>query len=291
MQPQIKPKKNLILITNTNCNQSCEYCYYNIGVEKRTNHRINPSELQLFIDTHVNSVSITGGEPLLNPKLFEYLKIVRPLCNKIKLSTNGSLLSVDLLHKLKSAGVSKFYISLDDLRGNIHNKMRSDSRQKILETLKILSRSDAEVTICSVINKQNIHEIFSLEQYCNQNSYNFWPQPLFLPEDNPNYIDLSLKNLSKKDWEPLFARCKSSQRYPKSTIFINKYQELILNKNVVDCPFASDSLVVNADGEIRECFHGPAIGFIQNQTLSQVLANKNKKQRRCLSELCLQYYL
>jgi GTP 3',8-cyclase len=55
----------------------------------------------------------TYNEPLLDPRLFEFIRLARSLCpdSNINICTNGFGLTQNMVHELVSAGVSSFHIS------------------------------------------------------------------------------------------------------------------------------------------------------------------------------------
>ncbi len=88
----------------------------------------------------LEKVRITGGEPLLRPKLHELIKKLSKLNLDIALTTNGSLLRKHA-KDLAAAGLNRVTISLDALSQEIHTKM-TDSQTSI-ET--ILDGIDAAI--------------------------------------------------------------------------------------------------------------------------------------------------
>ena len=79
---------NQLFVRFSSCNLKCKYC----DTDFKTNSReYSVSELQDIINTskNIHSVSLTGGEPLLN---IDFLKELLPKVNKrIYLETNGTL--------------------------------------------------------------------------------------------------------------------------------------------------------------------------------------------------------
>lgn len=74
----------------------------------------------------------TGGEPLLEPKLFELLKLFQSELTMI--TTNASLLSHKMIRNLKTASLNQLNISFCSTDQNIYYKVTRQSRYRI-ETL------------------------------------------------------------------------------------------------------------------------------------------------------------
>jgi cyclic pyranopterin phosphate synthase len=92
------------------------------------NHQFLPSEKILsydeietiarqFVALGVKKIRLTGGEPLVRPKLPELVKRLAQLpgLEDISLTTNGSLLTRENTQQLKDAGLHRITISLDAL--------------------------------------------------------------------------------------------------------------------------------------------------------------------------------
>ncbi len=286
--------KKILLIINTSCNQSCKYCYYNIGIDKKIPGFLDVKMLEKFLDTNVESVSITGGEPLINPRLFEYIEIAKKKTDKIKLSTNGKNLTLAMINKLIKSGVSKFYISLDDCSGFLQDIYRSGSAKSTLGAIESLRDKNVSVTVSTVITKKNIDEIFLLQQFCQARGFGFWPQPIFLPTNHKDYAILSLINISRDKWDKIIKNIPEDLSQTKAALFLKRFYYTFLQKKDLSaiCPFDQSSLVINVNGDIKKCFHGLKIENISNITLSQMKNHENiNEEKDCFSEICFQYLL
>lgn len=80
-----------VKITNR-CNSNCAFCIERGGYSPE--NQKGPVELALATvnQAECQNVLILGGEPLMYPRLIEYLKLIRPYKGHIYLTTNGTLL-------------------------------------------------------------------------------------------------------------------------------------------------------------------------------------------------------
>jgi cyclic pyranopterin phosphate synthase len=108
-----------LLITGV-CNAHCPHCH-NEGVNE--NAKFIPLPLVEKIVTlakrsgqPVTDATISGGEPLLHPKVVEIASLLAQVASRITLSTNASRLTPERAQALVKAGVSKFRIDLDPFR-------------------------------------------------------------------------------------------------------------------------------------------------------------------------------
>lgn len=138
------------------CNFACKYC-------NKLKSTIDFDEVVSFIEHYAYSlrhVQITGGEPVLYPRLSELCKIVKQNGIKLGLSTNGS---ADL-YFYKSLNVDMFSISLDDSDAKILTSRGYVNPQKIIDNIKDLSET-TYVNIGLVIDSTNVDRITEIIDY------------------------------------------------------------------------------------------------------------------------------
>jgi len=97
------------------CNLYCQGCYSrNEKNSDKTLAQIR-SDLDVFAkNRRVDSVSITGGDPLVHPEIVEIVRIIRAEYGlKPVINTNGLALTDELIRDLKKAGVFGFTLHVD----------------------------------------------------------------------------------------------------------------------------------------------------------------------------------
>lgn len=103
-----------VKITNI-CNSSCAFCIERGGYSPE--NQKGPVELALDTVSQADfpTVLILGGEPLMYPRLLQYLELIRPYKQKIYLTTNGTLLDN------KYVNLEKLGKYLDGINISIHH--------------------------------------------------------------------------------------------------------------------------------------------------------------------------
>lgn len=103
-----------VKITNI-CNSSCAFCIERGGYSPK--NQKGPVELALDTVSQADfpTVLILGGEPLMYPRLLQYLELIRPYKQKIYLTTNGTLLDN------KYVNLEKLGKYLDGINISIHH--------------------------------------------------------------------------------------------------------------------------------------------------------------------------
>lgn len=103
------------------CNLRCRYCMPEGGVESIGHDEVLRFDeilkiVKIAADLGIETVKITGGEPLVRKEIASLIGDIKALdgINKVTLTTNGSLLEGNL-RELVSAGLDGVNISLDTL--------------------------------------------------------------------------------------------------------------------------------------------------------------------------------
>jgi pyruvate formate lyase activating enzyme len=96
------------------CNFRCPYCYNAILVfDQETGTNLSENEVLAFLKERqglLDGVCVTGGEPLQNPQIIDFLKKVKALGFKVKIDTNGSY--PEILKNVMDLGLAD-YIAMD----------------------------------------------------------------------------------------------------------------------------------------------------------------------------------
>lgn len=95
------------------CNLRCPFCHNASLVTADTPPELPPEEIFAFLEKRrglLDGVCVTGGEPLLQPGLADFLHRVKEMGYLVKLDTNGTL--PDRLEALLAAGLVD-YVAMD----------------------------------------------------------------------------------------------------------------------------------------------------------------------------------
>ncbi len=168
-------EKLRLAITNQ-CNFSCFYCH-----NEGQGHNCKPEFLSLdyikdlvaFImenNISLNKINITGGEPLLHPNLFEIVEELAKTGAKLRINTNGSLLTEKKIDDLVEKGVTSFKIGVDTFfenqsKFNIHKLV-----QNIDELKHIISYAGKRVGVVlnCVVTKKNHEQVPEIIELCKE---------------------------------------------------------------------------------------------------------------------------
>ncbi len=94
------------------CNLACPFCH-NEGAATKGKLEIAFAERAICIahELGFRRIQFTGGEPLLHPRVADFVKIARAVMPDVGITTNGTYLAPKLA-SLISAGLSRIHVSL-----------------------------------------------------------------------------------------------------------------------------------------------------------------------------------
>jgi MoaA/NifB/PqqE/SkfB family radical SAM enzyme len=120
----------------TFCQLSCPGCYRGLDKKGIKRAHANLNELKKQVDymqdkRNVQTISLSGGEPLIYPKLEELVSYIASKNLRIKIYTNGIGLTKEKIVRLRDLGVTEFVIHIDK------NQNRADyNSEKTLNNLR-----------------------------------------------------------------------------------------------------------------------------------------------------------
>ena len=144
-------------ITN-NCNYKCPHCraYQEYYKEDENMESIIINEI---IDSKVMLVNISGGEPLLNPRIFDIAKRLNEENIYLMLSTNGYFYS-KYRKNIVESGIKYVQISLDGPK-ELHDKFRGihGAYEKAVEALKMAKEDGLRTQMNVTITSSNVENL------------------------------------------------------------------------------------------------------------------------------------
>lgn len=144
---------------NRICNLNCNHCFTTRFTKK---HRsLTPADLKMFSnEAHELGLCqfvISGGEPLILRDLQEVISSLQPDKFHLAMSTNGFFLTKDMAKKLKSWGLDKVKISIDDFNAAEHDRNRNydGAYQKAMAALFNAREAGLGVAMQTLITHHN----------------------------------------------------------------------------------------------------------------------------------------
>ncbi len=160
------------------CNFRCESCcvWKGDGGQKELSLEEVKEAASQLKKIGVQSVVLTGGEPLLREDIASIIGIFKSKNFIVRLQTNGFLLTESLLGKMLSQGLDDIYISFDSLKPASFSQINGVVQPRVFEEVcnnikacaRIVKEYRTGMFLLTVVRPSNIGEIESLYSFAKE---------------------------------------------------------------------------------------------------------------------------
>lgn len=260
---------------SSRCNENCVHCY--IPKSKKCSimtDEMFDSVLEQCRVMKVLNLTISGGEPMLNPSLNDFLSKCRQYNFSVNLLSNLTLLTDDLLDTIEHSPLLSVQTSLYAMDADVHDSITHQigSFQKTLQAIKKLHAKNIPLQINCPIMKQN--KLYYREVLQFAKSLNI--------EADSDYslfgcYDCSQSNLSCR---LSIAEVKSIINEDLSDAQNRAQLEDIINGKHTDandtiCPVCKTSLCISNTGNVYPCegWQSLSLGNLNETSLKDIWEN------------------
>ncbi len=204
------PGKTACTVFTGGCNYRCPFCH-NAGLVTKMDTEIIP-ESEVFNHLKkrqgiLDGVAISGGEPLLQGDIEEFLKKIKELGYSIKLDTNGSF--PDKLKSIIDNGLCD-YVAMDikNSKERYNETVGIDKFDISLmeKSVEILMNSDVQFEFRTTVTK-NFHTVEDIEKIGEwiRGTEKYYLQNFV---DSGNLIDCNVEGVSKEEMQLMLEKIK-----------------------------------------------------------------------------------
>lgn len=137
------------IIPMRRCNLACAYCNEFDHVSQPVPLEVMRRRLDKLADLGTSIVTISGGEPMMHPQIYEIIAHIRRRHMIAGLISNGFYMTPERIKKLNHAGLQYLQISIDNVEPDEVSKKSLRLLDKRLQNLAALA--DFHVNINSVV--------------------------------------------------------------------------------------------------------------------------------------------
>ena len=258
------PRELMVEVT-TSCNYQCIYCFRNKIIDEKLTHMMSVETFRKIIynavEAGVEKISFSGwGEPLVNPRILDFIRMAKEKGLKILLNTNGYYLSkyLDDLYRL---GIDELVVSMDSDEDDVYRLLRrGGDLGRVVDALLRLK----EYRIRDARRKPDLWINFTLTKYNYRNII-----PMVKLAEKLGARMLVVSNMIPLNEELEKITCYANSECVETVENLKtRLATLSLTYNVVislpdvrlrterRCPFAAEkALFIRWDGKIAPCIY------------------------------------
>ncbi|MGB9857514.1 MAG: radical SAM protein [Dictyoglomaceae bacterium] len=146
----------IIWILDSKCNLNCSHCYvHSRGWERKISKERGLKLIEEAKRADFKGIDFTGGEPLLIPEIFDYIKKAKEVGLEVSINSNALLLNKDIVKFLKEYEVF-VYISVDGPNKESYEKIRGKNTfENLVKNLELIKEESLEYSIIFSISSLN----------------------------------------------------------------------------------------------------------------------------------------
>jgi len=230
-------------VVTRRCNLTCGYCFEYDKTSQPIPFEILHQRLEKLRQLRTWAVSLMGGEPTLHPDLLHIFHEMRRLgFRRRMMTTNGMLLSQEMIEGLNNHGLTDLNVSVDGVK-------RNATTVKVLETLRtrlelLAQRARFRVVLSAVIGSAPPEEVLQVVDFATARGFS--PRMLLL-HDEHGQLGLAPEHLA------VYAEVK--RRLGRAAKEAHNYRDRLIHAG--EAPFRCRSgaryLYIDEFGMVRWC--------------------------------------
>lgn len=179
------------------CNSNCFMCDFS---GSRDSFRLSPEDFRHILracrEEGVKYIRFSGGEPLLDPRLPDYIAMAKEARIRSSVITNGLLLPMKI-EALAAAGLDQVIVSIDSPDAGTHNKFRRTPKmfERAVEGLKTAARLGINTRVNTVCGKHNFADMLKLQDLLTEWGVDQWELSAIKLNKRMHYSDLEIEKI------------------------------------------------------------------------------------------------
>ena len=255
------------------CNLDCIMCPWRSVRKHYDSEGIMPPAVWNALRPHLKKVASIdfsgGGEPLLQPKLIEWIREAHDNGCETGFLTNGLLLAEKTVQNILTAGVDWVAVSMDGAGADIYERIRKGSAfDRVCKNIKRVASARAEkrprLALNFVIMTHNAHQLQNMVGLASElgvDQINFKQCDVIRGEDGKGHGLFS--DRESKEIRRLKKDLKRAQRLAKKLKLQTTAFPFVVEENPVCDQDPRDSLFIRCDGYAAPCislaYGGPSM--------------------------------
>ena len=255
------------------CQCNCEYCCAGLHSKEREKE-LTTEEIKFFVDNISRFpfvgvlVSFFGGEPLIREDVFDLIKYTTKRGLFTEVETNGILLSLENVKRLKQAGLHHLFVRMEHTNPEFHDKISSFEGcfEKAIAGMEFCVNEKLSCSISTVATKEKIYDgqikkIIDLGKRLKVTSVR-----VLYPTPAGKWVGQNERVLTREEKETVRDLLRPDFVYLESSYVCTKELERI-------CPSKQKKMFyISCYGEVQPCPFVPLVfGNIRQKKLDTIL--------------------
>lgn len=247
------------------CNEKCIHCYIPIDYK----HGIMSKELfedilLQCVDMHVINITISGGEPMLNPHLKDFLQLCKKYNFSVNLLSNLTQLSDEMIDIFEENPLLSIQTSLYATVDEVHDSI-TQSKGSCLKTLSSINKlyeRNIPMQINCPIMKQNLNYYKDVLRFA---------RSMNIAADS-DYSLFGCYDYSKSNLACRLSIDEIEKNIHNDDTKRSNYEIKKKDSKTPICPICKTSLCISNSGNIYPCegWQSMSLGNIKNQSLREI---------------------
>lgn len=169
------------------CGNRCNHCYLHefdrnmVSLPLARNIMSDMQDCCSVLDAEI-VLSITGGDPLTHPRIWDILKEARVFVKKLAVLGNPELLNEKSVARLKEIGINWFQVSLDGMKETHDNIRSAGSFERTIKGIGLLKNANIPIVVNSTVSDLNYREMVDVMKFTCDLGVGKWSFARWVPE-------------------------------------------------------------------------------------------------------------
>lgn len=303
------PRRKVVLWHATSaCNIECTYCYGSFEGQSykknAKNRRKVPRDRLIHTANQIGQLGfsrahICGGEPFMQPHLWEILDVLNRVNVETFILTNATFIPTQLDAAIRQRRITNLSFSLDSINPTVNDQVREKTsivKGNIERIVSEYGGPDIEFGLYSVVTRQTAAGLVELLEWATNLGINYVSfQVVYLPTDHSMFAELSITERERPVVENALESLRKHQtlkRIPSEALFGLSRVALDGIHAVAENCFVErelNYLFIDGEGEVRRCAtkadSSNYLGSIIDADLADLVASISFGEAMCKS-LC-----
>ena len=256
--------ENLTLEITSDCPMGCEFCSSNVGRCRVVSYSLE--EMKSIVDEvstlGCKTISLSGGEPLVHPRIIEISKYIKDKEIYLHIYTSGNVfyfqsagpLSASLVSDLKTSGIDKLIFSIHGGEPELHDSVTNvkGSFKNLIDSIRIANNFGIKIELHFVVTKKNYREFPKICSIAKQFNIDLIRVLRLVPQGNgaTSRSLLELDIIETEDFKTIIKNLIKDSAIP---IRVGSYYSILRLKQGNICTAAIKKASILPDGYMVPC--------------------------------------